>query len=77
MQSQAGRPADEFGDVVVKELVDNACDACETAGVQPVVEVDFELAGEVQRIVVARVDRAKVKAQVRRKIQELIEEVTG
>lgn len=35
LQSQTGQPADRFGDVVVKELIDNALDAAEAARVPP------------------------------------------
>ena len=34
--SQTGQVESCFGGVVLKELLDNALDACETAGVQPV-----------------------------------------
>ena len=39
LQAQTGQPVDAFGDVVVKELLDNALDAAETAGRAPVVEI--------------------------------------
>jgi DNA topoisomerase VI subunit B len=35
-------PQDQFAGVCLKELVDNALDACETAGVAPEVEVTPE-----------------------------------
>ena len=37
--AQTGQPAEAFGDVVVKELLDNALDGAETAGVAPVIDV--------------------------------------
>ena len=37
--SQTGQPETRFGSVVVKELLDNALDACETAGAEPEIEV--------------------------------------
>src|SRR6516165_1096185 len=40
LQAQTGQPVDAFGDVVVKELLDNALDAAETAGQAPVIEID-------------------------------------
>jgi DNA topoisomerase VI subunit B len=40
LQAQTGQPAEEFAEVVVKELVDNALDAAETAGVPPDVAID-------------------------------------
>ena len=39
LQAQTGQPVDAFGDVVVKELLDNALDAAETADRAPVVEI--------------------------------------
>jgi 5S rRNA maturation endonuclease (ribonuclease M5) len=51
--SQTGQPVHRFGDVVVKELLDNALDACETAGVQAEITVTVETGGEVQRVTVA------------------------
>src|ERR1043166_1929842 len=35
LQKQTGQPRERFVSVVLKELLDNACDACETAGVAP------------------------------------------
>jgi len=35
LQAQTGQPRYEFATVVLKELVDNALDAAETAGVAP------------------------------------------
>lgn len=52
LQAQTGQPAARFGGVVVKELLDNALDACETAGVAPVVEVSVATGDAVQRITV-------------------------
>jgi len=43
--TQTGHAADEWPFVVVKELVDNALDECETAGIAPVVEVTADAAG--------------------------------
>lgn len=43
LQTQTGQPARRFGAVVVKELLDNALDAAETAGVAP--EVELEVTG--------------------------------
>ena len=40
LQAQTGQPAEAFGHVVVKELLDNALDAAETAGRAPVVDID-------------------------------------
>jgi DNA topoisomerase VI subunit B len=43
--TQTGHPAVEWPRVVVKELVDNALDACEEAGVAPVIEVRADAGG--------------------------------
>jgi hypothetical protein len=40
LQASTGQPARRFAEVVLKELVDNALDAAETAGVQPEVTVE-------------------------------------
>jgi Histidine kinase-, DNA gyrase B-, and HSP90-like ATPase len=40
LQAQTGQSADAFGGVVVKELIDNALDAAESAGVAPVIEIE-------------------------------------
>lgn len=39
LQTQTGQPESAFGDVVVKELLDNAIDAAESAGAEPVIEI--------------------------------------
>jgi hypothetical protein len=39
LQAQTGQPVDAFGDVVVKELLDNALDGAETARRAPVIEI--------------------------------------
>jgi hypothetical protein len=41
-----GMPQEEFASVCLKELVDNALDACETAGVPPEVGIEVEMDGE-------------------------------
>ena len=51
--SQTGQPESRFGDVVVKELLDNALDASETAGVQPEITVTIETGGDIQLVTVA------------------------
>jgi DNA topoisomerase VI subunit B len=42
LQAQTGQPRERFAAVVVKELVDNALDAAETAGVAPEVTIGVE-----------------------------------
>jgi DNA topoisomerase VI subunit B len=39
LQAQTGQPVERFADVVLKELLDNAVDACETGGVAPQVSI--------------------------------------
>ena len=51
--SQTGQPEHRFGDVVIKELLDNALDACETAGVQPKITVTAEADGDINLLTVA------------------------
>jgi hypothetical protein len=52
--SQTGQDESQFGDVIVKELLDNSLDACETAGVQPDIRVTATLSDDgCQRITVA------------------------
>ena len=45
LQAQTGQSADEWGHVVVKELVDNALDAAESAGVAPVIDINITSGG--------------------------------
>ncbi len=40
LQTLTSQPRGRFGDVVVKELIDNALDACESAGVTPQIEIE-------------------------------------
>jgi len=40
LSALAGVPASEFASVVLKELIDNALDACETAGTAPEIRVE-------------------------------------
>jgi DNA topoisomerase VI subunit B len=53
LQAQTGQPVDEFGSVVIKELLDNALDAAETAGNAPVITITTEVDGDVQRVTVS------------------------
>jgi DNA topoisomerase VI subunit B len=43
LSTQTGMPEQEFASVCLKELLDNALDACETSGVAPEVEVKVEM----------------------------------
>src|SRR5262245_17814523 len=42
LQAMTGQPQQRFVAVVLKELLDNAIDACETAGVAPVLWVGWQ-----------------------------------
>jgi hypothetical protein len=52
LQAQTGQPRERFGDVVVKELSDNALDAAETAGVAPDVVFSEKLADDIRLVTV-------------------------
>ncbi len=41
LEAQTGRGRSEFAAVCLKELVDNALDACETAGVVPMIDIQI------------------------------------
>src|SRR3954447_7199947 len=45
LTAQIGHPRAQWGQVAVKELVDNSLDACEEAGTAPRVEVEVDSAG--------------------------------
>lgn len=51
--SQTGQPSERFGDVVLKELLDNALDACETASVQPEISITMRAGEDARRVTVA------------------------
>src|SRR5215218_1078908 len=53
LSALVGVPQDEFASVCLKELVDNSLDACEAAGVPPVVGVKVELDDEIIRLSVS------------------------
>jgi len=53
LSALTGVSQDEFARVCLKELVDNSFDACETAGVAPVVSVKVEREDEIIRLSVA------------------------
>lgn len=46
LRKETGQPAEHFLHVVLKELLDNALDAAESAGVTPAVTVEFQPMGE-------------------------------
>ena len=53
LQAQTGQPASAFGEVVLKELVDNALDASETAGIDPVIHIGIATTEKRMRICVS------------------------
>ncbi|MFE2106806.1 ATP-binding protein [Kitasatospora sp. NPDC059463] len=50
LQSQTGQPRERFGDVVIKELLDNALDAAESARVSPEIGLAVSWADGVARV---------------------------
>ena len=53
LQAQTGQPVYKFGEVVLKELIDNALDACESVGVNPVIHIGHAEAATRMRICVS------------------------
>ena len=53
LQAQTGQPAEAFGHVVVKELLDNALDAAETAGRAPIIDIGTRTDDEVTFVTVS------------------------
>ena len=53
LQAQTGQPSSNFAAVALKELPDNALDACEAAGVAPEVSVEVQEERELIRLTVA------------------------
>jgi DNA topoisomerase VI subunit B len=51
LQAQTGQPRHRFAAVALKELVDNALDACEAAGVSPV--IDISVRRQADRLVIS------------------------
>ena len=52
LETQTGQSRSAFGHVVIKELVDNALDAAESATAPPEIEVTTEAGGCIQRVTV-------------------------
>jgi DNA topoisomerase VI subunit B len=52
LQAMTGQHADRFPDVLLKELIDNALDAAESAGVSPEVRVRYRVCGRRVRLAV-------------------------
>ncbi len=53
LEKMMGQPRDKFAAVVLKELVDNALDACETVGVAPEVRVKTRVEGAYTTLTVS------------------------
>ena len=53
LQAQTGQPAERFGAVALKELIDNALNASETAGVAPALAVEVAERGDLLHLTVA------------------------
>jgi hypothetical protein len=53
LQAQTGQPRERFMTVALKELVDNALDACEIAGIAPLITLEMVEAPPVVRMTVA------------------------
>src|SRR5215207_6182015 len=52
LQTQTGQRRENFPTVVFKELVDNALDACETAGVAPRVDIHAHVGGDTAELTI-------------------------
>ncbi len=52
LQAQTGQPTSNFAAVVLKELADNALDACEAAGVAPEVSIEVQYEGDLIRLAI-------------------------
>ena len=53
LQAQTGQPDYKFGEVVLKELIDNASDTCKNAGINPVIEIGMAATKNKMRISVS------------------------
>jgi len=67
LSALVGVPQDEFASVCLKELVDNSLDACETAGVPPVVGVKVERGDDLIRLSISD-NGPGIPAEVVRKV---------
>jgi hypothetical protein len=52
LEAQTGQPFDKFSDVILKELLDNALDACESMGIDPVIHIGFSTTEDRMRLCV-------------------------
>jgi hypothetical protein len=53
LQAQTGQPKERFATVALKELIDNALDACESAGIAPSITIAIAMAPAVMQMTVA------------------------
>ena len=53
LQAQTGQSVSKFGEVVLKELIDNALDACESAGIDPVIHIGISATPDRMRLCVS------------------------
>lgn len=53
LQAQTGQPAQRFAAVVLKELIDNALDAAESANTAPEISIDVSRKSDIYKVIVA------------------------
>jgi hypothetical protein len=68
LQSSTGQTSRNFGNVVLKELIDNALDACESAGIEPRINVGTELTNDEQMVLTVSDNGAGLDAEIVKKI---------
>jgi DNA topoisomerase VI subunit B len=68
LQSSTGQTSRDFGNVVLKELIDNALDACESAGIEPRINVAVELTGNNEMVLTVSDNGAGLDGSIVEKI---------
>lgn len=68
LQSSTGQTSRDFGNVVLKELIDNALDACESAGIEPRINVAVEMTGNNEMLLTVSDNGAGLDAEIVKKI---------
>jgi DNA topoisomerase VI subunit B len=68
LQSSTGQTSCDFGNVVLKELIDNALDACESAGIEPRVNVVAEYTDNGQMVLIVSDNGAGLDGAIVEKI---------
>jgi hypothetical protein len=53
LEAQTGQPAHKFGSVILKELIDNALDACESNNIDPAIHIGIATTADRMRICVS------------------------